>query len=87
MAVLQEDIAAFDRMRTDLETNHFKQWVVFHKGQFVGAFADFEAAATSAVEEFGAGPYLIREVGAPAAVQLPGGMIFTPAHALGAGWL
>jgi hypothetical protein len=47
-------------------------------------FADFEAAASVALERFGTGPYLIRQVGA-ACIQLPGGMIFTPAHGLGAG--
>ena len=87
MTVLSNDIAAFERMRTELEARHDKQWVVFRNGQFHAAFPDFDAAATAAVEQFGAGPYLIRQVGAPSAIQLPGGMIFTPSHALGAGGL
>lgn len=81
MAVLRDDIAAFDRMRDELETKHHNQWVVFHAGVFVDAFSDFETAAAAAVDKFEAGPYLIRQVGAPP-VQLPGGMIFTPAHFL-----
>ncbi len=84
MTVLSDDIAAFERIRQQLETTHRDHWVVFHQGEFVGAFPDFEAAASTAVERFDAGPYLIRQVGAPP-IQLPGGMIFTPAHALGAG--
>jgi hypothetical protein len=87
MGVLGDDIAAFDRMRAELEANHLKQWALFHRGAFIGAYPDFEAAAAAAVERFDAGPYLIRQVGAPPAVQLPGGMVFTPAHALGAGGL
>ena len=83
MAVLKQDIAAFDRMRPELERNHHDQWVVFHDGAFFGAYADFETAASEAVDAFDAGPYLIRQVGAPP-IQLPGGMIFTPAHVLGA---
>lgn len=85
MTVLRDDIAAFERMRSELEAQHDKQWVVFHKGQFQGAFPEFDDAASAAVEQFGSGPYLIRQVGASATIQLPGGMIFTPSHALGAG--
>ncbi len=82
MTVLGEDIAAFDGMRSELERSHDRQWVLFHQGEFQGGFSDFEDAATIAVERFGSGPYLIRQVGAPPTVQLPGGMIFTPSHAL-----
>jgi len=86
MVILRDDIAAFDRMQAELESRRRGEWVVFHQGQFVGAYPDFEAAAADAVERFDAGPYLIRQVGAPP-VQLPGGMVFTPAHVLGAGRL
>jgi len=84
MTTLSGDIAAFDEMRDVLEAEHNGSWVVFHEGRFAGAYPDFEAAATSAVERFDEGPYLIRQVGAPP-IQLPGGMVFTPAHVLGAG--
>lgn len=82
MHVLRDDIAAFEQMRAKLEADHQFEWVVFYQGAFVGAFRDFEAAAEEALERFDVGPYLIRQVGAPP-VQLPGGMIFTPAHAFG----
>jgi hypothetical protein len=84
MTVLRDDIAAFDRMRPELEANHRAAWVLFHAGEFIGAFDDFEAAATVAVDRFDAGPFLIRQVEARP-VQLPGGMVFTPAHILGPG--
>lgn len=82
MAVLKKDISAFERMRADLEHKHANEWVVFHDGVLAGVFADFEDAATMAIETFDEGPYLIRQVGAEQ-VSLPGGMIFTPAHYLG----
>lgn len=86
MTSLRDDIAAFDAMKADLEADHFGEWVVFKDTVLVGAFKTFEDAATEAVERFGTGPYLIRQVGAPP-VQLPGGMIFRPAHVNGPGWL
>ena len=81
MADLKTDIAAFERMKRDLEARHLNEWVLFHDGELVDAFPDFEATATVAVDRFDHGPYLIRQVGAEA-VQLPGGMVFRPTHAL-----
>lgn len=86
MASLKADIAAFERMRPTLEANHRHQWVLFHQGVFIDAFADFESAATLALDRFETGPYLIRQVGTEA-IQLPGGMVFRPAHALDTGGL
>ncbi len=86
MHVLKDDIAAFERMRAELEANHHREWVLFYRGAFEGAYRDFEAAAEDALTRFDVGPYLIRQVGAPP-VQLPGGRIFTPAYAFGPGRL
>lgn len=80
MSVLKDDIAAFERMRQELEAEHLNEWVVFHQGRFEGVFADFESAAESALDRFDRGPYLIREVGA-GPVQLSGGMVMRPVHA------
>lgn len=82
MTVLRDDIAAFERMRSELEAKHFRKWAVFHAGQLHDIYSEFGEAAAAAEESFGDDPCLIRQVGAPAAIQLPGGMIFTPAHAL-----
>lgn len=82
MAVLTEDIAAFERMEDQLKTDHSGEWALFHSGLYVGVFRDFEAAASEALDRFDDGRYLIRQIGAPQTIQLPGGMIFTPAHAL-----
>ena len=82
MTVLRDDIAAFEAMRASLEAAHDREWVVFHNGEFQGAFPDFEAGASFAIDRFGSSACLIRQLGAPDAIRLPGGMIFTPSHAL-----
>jgi hypothetical protein len=81
MADLKTDIAAFERMKAELEAHHRHEWVLFHDEALVDAFPDFEAAATVGVGRFDRGEYLIRQVGGEA-VQLPGGMVFRPSHAL-----
>ena len=86
MASRKADIAAFERMKAELEAKHLHAWVLFRDGEFVDAFPDFEAAATVAVERFDLGPHLIRQVGA-GPIQLPGGMVFRPTHALDTGGL
>jgi hypothetical protein len=80
MSVLGDDIAAYDRARPDLEAKHDGEWVVFHSGQFVAVYAQFEDAASDALEQFGDGPYLIRQIGVEA-VRLSSTMVFRPAHA------
>jgi len=70
MADLKDDIAAYDAMRRDLEAQHLGQWVVIQNELLVGIFESFELAAEHAVNSFGVGPYMIRQVGAPA-VSLP----------------
>lgn len=77
---LLDEIAAYDRMRARLETEHNGQWVVIHHGELEGAFGTFEEAADSAVQRFGRGPYLIREVGV-GPVTLPASVQFYPIHA------
>lgn len=81
MANLKEDISAFEAMKAELEAEHFQEWVVFYGGRLVATCPDFETAATVAVDRYDTGPYLIRQVGA-GDIQLPGGMVFRPTHAL-----
>ncbi len=80
MSVLSADIAAYDRLSEQLEAKHGRAWVVFREGQFIGAYPDFEEAATVAEERFGDGPCLIRQLGA-GPIPLSGGLVFRPAHA------
>jgi hypothetical protein len=75
---IDAEIAAFDRMKADLEAHHMGKWVVIHQGALMGSFDTFNAAATEAQRRFGRGPYLIREVGAPP-MRLPASVMFRPA--------
>ena len=80
MTTLKDEIAAFERMRSDLETEHFGEWVVIHDENLVGTYDSFDDAANEAVKCFGRGPYLIRKVGAPP-VTLPASVLYRPTHA------
>lgn len=84
MTALRHDIAAYEGARAELETKHRGEWAVFHSGDLVGVFGGFEEAATEAVERFGNGPYLIRQIGVER-IQLSSTMIFRPSHAHSAG--
>ena len=65
MDQLDVEIAAYNRMRAQLEADHKGEWAVIHGEEFVGTYPDFQVAADTAVRRFGRGPYLIREIGAP----------------------
>ena len=77
MSTLTEEISAYESMQRTLEADHFGKWVVIHDKKLIGTFDSFESAAETAVERFGSGPYLIREVGAPP-VTLPASVLYHP---------
>lgn len=78
---LDIEIAAYEGMQSDLEADHWGKWVVFHGGVLRGTFGDFQEAANAAVTQFGRGPYLIREVGAPQEIHLPASLLYRPVYA------
>ena len=63
---LRQNIGAYDKLRADLELDHFGEWVVLYDEEVVGTYDSFETAATDAIVRFDRGPYLIRRVGASA---------------------
>ena len=77
MSTLTKEIASYESMRSELETDHLGKWVIVHDEELVGIFDTFEDAASRAVEQFGRGPYLIREIGAPP-VTLPASVLYRP---------
>ena len=79
MAEIDAEISAYNAMREMLEAEHMGQWVLLYKGELIGVYATFDAAAQDAVTRFGSGPYLIRQVGAPP-VALPASVMFQPLH-------
>jgi hypothetical protein len=80
MAELTDDIAAYDAIRADLESEHLGEWVLFRNRRLEGTFGSFDEAAREAVHRFGRGPYLIRQVGA-GSITLPASVMYHPAHA------
>jgi hypothetical protein len=75
MATIDSELAAFDAMRQELENHHMGEWILIHSGKLEGNFESFDAAAENAIERFGRGPYLIRQVGAPP-VTLPASVAY-----------
>ena len=77
---LDAEIAAYANMQQELEEKYMGKWVLFYQGKLVSVYASFDDAAKDAVAQFGRGPYLIRQVGAPA-ITLPASVMFRPAYA------
>lgn len=74
-AKLDIEIAAYEGMQSDLESDHWGEWAVFHGGVLRGTFWDFQEAANAAVTQFGRGPYFIQQVGAPQEIHLPASLM------------
>lgn len=79
MSELQDDIAAYETLRADLETRALGKWAVVYQKKLVDTFEDFDTAAAEAVKRFGRGPYLIRQIGAPP-ITLPASVLYYPSH-------
>lgn len=77
---LSVQIAKYESMQAALEADHAGKWVVLYDEELIGAFRTFEDAAEEAVRRFGRGPYLIRQVGAPA-MTLPPSLLYRPIDA------
>ena len=80
MAELDREIAAFEKMRPDLEKQHLGKFVLIKQSKLVGVYESFEQVAEEAVKQFGRGPYLLRQVGAPPVI-LPASVMYHPDHA------
>jgi hypothetical protein len=67
----------YSRLQPDLESKYMSKWVLIHDQKLVGVYDSFESAAEDAVQRFGRGPYLLRQVGAPP-ITLPASVVFFP---------
>lgn len=77
MAEIKDEIAAYEKLKEELEAKDLGKWVLLRDLKLIGIYDTFEAAAESAVKQFGTGPYLIRQVGAPP-VALPASVMYHP---------
>jgi hypothetical protein len=80
MSELKDDISFYEMLKSDLETAHFGKWVLVSERELIGVYPSMEAAAEIAVQKFGRGPYLIRQIGAPP-ITLPASVMNHPIHA------
>ena len=80
MASVESEIQAYEAMSRELEQKHMGKWVLVHDGKLVAVFDSFELAAEDAVQRFGRGPYLIRQVGAPP-ITLPASVMYGLSYA------
>lgn len=78
---LQEEIEAFENMKDELLRHHNGKFVVFKRKELIGAFDTFDNAAREAVQRFGNGPYLIRQVGTSTGMPLPASVAYRPVYA------
>jgi hypothetical protein len=79
MAELDVEISAYETMRERLEAENMGKWVILRGSELVGVYDSFDAAAEEAVKRFGSGPYMLRQIGAPA-VTLPASVMYHPIH-------
>ena len=70
-ATLDENMAAYDAMRGQLEAEYHGKWVVFYDQELVGSYDWSDEACMEAVQRFGRGPYHIRQVGVRQVLWLP----------------
>lgn len=79
MTDLDREIAAYDKLRADLENQHMGDWIIVFDEKLIGVFSSFDDAAKEAVQKFGRGPYLIRQVGAPP-ITMPASVVYHLRH-------
>jgi hypothetical protein len=75
MPSIDKEISFYEQMRDELEAHHMGEWIVMRDGKVIGTYDSFDSAAGEAVSKFGAGPYLIRQVGAPP-ITLPASVMY-----------
>lgn len=72
---IDREIAAYEKMRDDLETHKMGKWVVLRDQKLIGAYDTLQEAANEATAKFGKGPFLIRQIGAPP-ITLPASLMY-----------
>jgi hypothetical protein len=75
MTDIDREIAAYEIMRSELENQHMGKWVLVSGENLIDVFSSFDEAARDAVQKFGRGPYLIRQVGAPP-ITMPASVVY-----------
>ena len=72
---IEKEKIAYEAMQEELEANHWGEWVLVYDMKLIGTYESFHDAAEVAVERFGRGPYLIKQVG-EGPITLPPVLLF-----------
>ena len=72
---IEKEKIAYEAMQEELEANHWGAWVLVYGMKLIGTYESFHDAAEVAVERFGRGPYLIKQVG-EGPITLPPVLLF-----------
>ena len=78
---LDDNIATFVSMSEQLNQHYSGKFVLIYDANFVASYDNFDNAARAAIQRYGKGPYLIRQVGAPTTMPMPASVAHRPIHA------
>ncbi len=81
VASLKENIKSYETSLTEMKKHYMGKFVVFYDGKFIESFDTADSAGKAAIERYGGGPYLIRQVGAPTSYRMPTSVMYQPIHA------
>ena len=79
--ILDDNIKTFINMSDQLNQHHAGKFVLIYNSNFIASYDNFDNAAREAIKQFGRGPYLIRQVGAPTEMPMPASVAYRPIHA------
>lgn len=75
MDITEMNLGAYEKLKQKLESEHMGKWALISNGELILTEDTFEKVAEKAVEKFGSGPYLIKQIGAPP-VTLPASVVY-----------
>ena len=62
MSALEKEVATFEAKRLDLLAAHRGRWVLIRGDRVVGTFHCWDDALDRGYEEFGPGPFLVKQI-------------------------
>ena len=77
---LSRESALYEPRKAEYERVHHWEWVIIHGDEVVGSYSDFQVAAEIAVDRFGRGAYILRQIGVPKPT-LPASVLVHPIYA------
>ena len=79
--VLRPELEAYEGKKQELVKHYPGKFVLFHGKELIGSFDTFDNAAKEAIQKFGKGPSLIRQVGGVTGMPLPASVAYRPVYA------